>query len=66
MTAAQSAPAYGPENITPLATLRHQHHQNPKAVRSVPQKIAPAHRNVRLVFDYLRMTKNSCDAASRN
>jgi hypothetical protein len=35
-------------------------------VRSVPQKMRQLMSNVRLVFDYLRMTENSCAAASRS
>jgi len=34
-----------------------------KRVRSVAQKMRELTRNVRLVFDYLRMTKNSCACA---
>jgi len=53
---------YGPENITRLRrfaiTLI-----KAKGARSVAQKMRELTRNVRLVFDYLRMTKNSCTAA---
>jgi hypothetical protein len=35
-------------------------------VRSVAQKMRQLMGNVRLVFDYLRMTENSCAAAFRN
>jgi hypothetical protein len=52
---------YGPENITRLRrfaiTLI-----KAKGTRSVAQKMRELTRNVRLVFDYLRMTKNSCTA----
>ncbi len=33
-----------------------------KGVYSVAQKMRELTRNVRLVFDYLRMTKNTCTA----
>ena len=50
---------HGPENITRLRrfaiTLI-----KAKGARSVAQKMRQLTRNVRLVFDYLRMTKNSC------
>jgi predicted transposase YbfD/YdcC len=53
---------YGPENITRLRrfaiTLI-----KAKGARSVAQKMRQLTRNVRLVFDYLRMTKNSCTTA---
>jgi predicted transposase YbfD/YdcC len=53
---------HGPENITRLRrfaiTLI-----KAKGARSVAQKMRQLTRNVRLVFDYLRMTKNSCAAA---
>jgi len=53
---------HGPENITRLRrfaiTLI-----KAKGARSVAQKMRQLTRNVRLVFDYLRMTKNSCVAA---
>jgi len=52
---------YGPENSTRLRrfaiTLI-----KAKKPRSVAQKMRQLTRNVRLVFDYLRMTKNSCTA----
>jgi hypothetical protein len=37
-----------------------------KGVRSVAQKMRPLMGNARLVFDYLRMTENSCAAGFRN
>jgi len=53
---------YGPENITRLRrfaiTLI-----KAKGARSVAQKMRQLTRSVRLVFDYLRMTRNSCAAA---
>jgi predicted transposase YbfD/YdcC len=52
---------YGPENITrmrrfALGIIKAQ------KVRSVARKMRELTRNVRLVFDYLRMTENSCHA----
>jgi predicted transposase YbfD/YdcC len=54
---------YGPENITRLrrfavSVIKSKH------VTSVAQKMRQLTRNVRLVFDYLRMTKNSCITTS--
>jgi hypothetical protein len=37
-----------------------------KGVRSLAQKMRQLTRNVRLVFDYLRMTENSCLSAPRD
>jgi len=53
---------YGPENISRLrrfviGVIK------AKRVRSVAQKMRELTCNVRLVFDYLRMTKNSCASA---
>jgi len=53
---------YGPENISRLrrfviGVIK------AKGVRSVAQKMRELTCNVRLVFDYLRMTKNSCASA---
>jgi predicted transposase YbfD/YdcC len=53
---------YGPENITRLRRFAIGVIKS-KGVRSVAQKMRELTRNVRLVFDYLRMTKNSCAAA---
>lgn len=53
---------YGPENITRLRRFAIGVIKS-KGVRSVAQKMRQLTRNVRLVFDYLRMTKNSCAAA---
>jgi predicted transposase YbfD/YdcC len=53
---------YGPENITRLRRFSIGVIKS-KKVRSVAQKMRELTRNVRLVFDYLRMTKNSCTAA---
>ena len=56
---------YGPENMTRLRGFAFSIIKS-KAVRSVAQKMRQLMGNVRLVFDYLRMTENSCAAASRN
>ena len=50
---------YGPENITRLRRFAISLIKS-KGVRSVAQKMRQLTRNVRLVFDYLRMTENSC------
>jgi len=50
---------YGPENITRMRRFAIGVIKS-KCVRSVAQKMRELTRNVRLVFDYLRMTKNSC------
>jgi predicted transposase YbfD/YdcC len=50
---------YGPENITRLRRFAIGIIKS-KGVRSVPQKMRQLMCNVRLVFDYLKMTKNSC------
>jgi predicted transposase YbfD/YdcC len=55
---------YGPENITRLRRFAISIIKS-KRVRSVAQKMRQLMGNVRLVFDYLRMTENSCAAASR-
>jgi len=49
---------YGPENITRLRRFAVGVIKS-KAVNSVAQKMRELTRNVRLVFDYLRMTRNS-------
>ena len=51
--------ANGPENITRLLRFAISIIKS-KGVRSVAQKMRQLMGNVRLVFDYLRMTKNSC------
>ncbi len=53
---------YGPENVTRLRRFAIGVIKS-KGVPSVAQKMRELTRNVRLVFDYLRMTKNSCTAA---
>ena len=56
---------HGPENITRLrrfaiGVIKSQ------GARSVAQKMRQLTRNVRLVFDYLRMTENACACRSGN
>jgi len=53
---------YGPENITRMRRFAIGVIKS-KGVRSVAQKMRELTRNVRLVFDYLRMTENSCATA---
>jgi predicted transposase YbfD/YdcC len=53
---------YGPENISRLRRFAISLIKA-KGVRSVAQKMRQLTCNVRLVFDYLRMTKNSCASA---
>lgn len=50
---------YGPENVTRLRRFAISIIKA-KGVRSVAQKMRQLNRNTRLVFDYLRMTKNAC------
>lgn len=50
---------YGPENITRLRRFAIGVIKS-KGVRSVAQKMRQLTLNVRLIFDYLRMTENSC------
>ena len=50
---------HGPENITRLRRFAIGVIKS-KGVRSVAQKMRQLTFNVRLVFDYLRMTENSC------
>jgi len=50
---------YGPENISRLRRFAIGVIKS-KGARSVAQKMRQLARNVRLVFDYMRMTKNSC------
>lgn len=50
---------YGPENMTRLRRFAVGIIKL-RGARSVAQKMRELTRNVRLVFDYLRMTKNSC------
>ena len=54
---------YGPENITRLRRFAIGVIKSKRA-RSVAQKMRQLTRNVRMVFDYLKMTKNSCASAS--
>jgi predicted transposase YbfD/YdcC len=53
---------YGPENITRLRRFAIGVIKS-KGVRSVAQKMRELTHNVRLVCDYLRITKNSCPSA---
>jgi predicted transposase YbfD/YdcC len=50
---------FGPENVTRLRRFAVSLIKS-KGVRSVAQKMRELTRNVRMVLDYLRMTKNSC------
>ncbi len=52
---------HGPENVTRLRRFAISIIKS-KGVRSVAQKMRELNRNIRVVFDYLRMTKNSCAA----
>ena len=54
---------YGPEHITRLRRFAISLIKL-KGVRSVPQKMRELNWNTRLVFDYLRMTKNACVATA--
>jgi predicted transposase YbfD/YdcC len=54
---------YGPENITRLRRFAIGLIKS-KGVDSVAQKMRQLNRNTRLVFDYLKMTKNSCPTAA--
>ena len=56
---------HGPENITRLRRFAISIIKS-KGVRSVPQKMRQLTLNVRLVFDYLRMTENSCACPLRD
>ena len=52
---------HGPENITRLRRFAISVIKS-KRVANVAQKMRKLNKNIRLVFDYLRMTKNSCAA----
>ena len=56
---------YGPENITRLRRFAIGVIKS-KGARSVAQKMRELTLNVRLVFDYLKMTENSCAPARVN
>lgn len=56
---------YGPENMTRLRRFSISI-MKLKGVRNVAQKMRQLAANVRLVFDYLRMTQNSCACYGRN
>ncbi len=51
---------HGPENVTRLRRFAISLIKSRAKVRSVPRKMRELTRNIRLVLDYLRMTKNSC------
>ena len=53
---------HGPENTTRLRRFAIGIIKS-KGVHSVAQKMRQLNRNTRLVFDYLRMTRNSCATA---
>ena len=56
---------YGPENVTRLRRFAISLIKA-KGVRSVAQKTRQLSFNARLVFDYLRMTKNACVVPNRS
>jgi predicted transposase YbfD/YdcC len=56
---------YGPANMTRLRRFAIGVIKS-KGGESVPQKMRQLTRHVRLVFDYLRMTENTCAGRSRN
>ena len=56
---------HDPDNITRLRRFAVGIIKS-KRVRSVAQKMRQLTLNVRLVFDYLRMTENTCASAYRN
>ena len=56
---------HGPENMTRLRRFAVGLIKS-KGVRSVPRKMRQLTRNVRLVFDYLRMTENSSVQPARS
>ena len=56
---------HGPENITRLRRFAIGVIKS-RGTRSVAQKMRQLTRNVRLVFDYLRMTENSCPCRPAN
>lgn len=55
--------AHGPENVSRLRRFA-VGLLKAKGVSNVAQKMRHLHRCVRLVFDYLRMSKNSCATAA--
>ena len=64
-TAAASVLGHGPENITRLRRFAIGVIKS-RGARSVAQKMRQLTRHVRLVFDYLRMTENSCACRRAN
>jgi predicted transposase YbfD/YdcC len=57
---------YGPENVTRLRRFAIGLIKSKGKVRSVPRKMRQLNSNIRLVFDYLRMTENSRRPRSYN
>ena len=57
---------HGPENITRLRRFAIGVIKSRAGARSVAQKMRQLTRHVRWVFDYLRMTENSCAGRHRN
>jgi predicted transposase YbfD/YdcC len=57
---------HGPENITRLRRFAIGVIKSRGGARSVAQKMRQLTRHVRWVFDYLRMTENSCAGRHRN
>ncbi len=55
---------HGPENITSLRRFAIGLIKS-KGIKNVAQKMRQLNRNTRLVFDYLRMTANSCVGSHR-
>jgi len=53
----------GPENITRLRRFAVGIIKS-KAVKSVAQKMRQLNKNTRAVFDYLKMTQNSCEISN--
>lgn len=58
----RTSKGYGPENMTRFRRFAVSIIKS-KGVRSVAQKMRELARNTRSVFDYLKMTKNSCAAS---
>jgi predicted transposase YbfD/YdcC len=54
---------HGPENVSRLRRFAVGILQSKGVVDSVAEKMRQLHRNTRLVFDYLRMSKNTCAIA---
>jgi predicted transposase YbfD/YdcC len=54
---------HGPENVSRLRRFAVGLIQSKGLADSVAEKMRQLHRNTRLVFDYLRMSKNTCASA---